>query len=149
MEISAQPDRLDRELIHRFLSEDAYWSPGVSRETVDRSIDHSLCFGAYDDEGGQIGFTRVVTDHATFAWVCDVFVLPHARGRGVGKALIAAVVAHPSVASVRRVMLATEDAHGLYEAFGFRKPDDIYKWLVLRPGSASGPPAPDGASGPR
>ncbi len=137
MEISAQTDRLDRDVIHRFLTEDAYWSPGVSREAVDRAIDHSLCFGAYDDDGHQIGFTRVVTDHATFAWVCDVFVLPPARGCGVGKALIAAVVAHPSVRDVRRVMLATEDAHGLYEQFGFRPPDDQYKWLVLRPGSAS------------
>jgi len=136
MEISAQPDRLDRDLVHRFLSEDAYWSPGVSRETVDTAIDHSLCFGAYGDDGSQIGFTRVVTDHATFAWICDVFVVPQARGQGVGKALIAAVVAHPSVACVRRVMLATEDAHGLYEQFGFRKPDDVHKWLVLRPGAA-------------
>lgn len=134
MEISAQPDRLDRDLIHRFLSEEAYWSPGVTRATVDTAIDHSLCFGAYDDDGSQIGFTRVVTDHATFAWICDVFVLAHARGRGVGKALIAAAVTHPSVSCVRRVMLATEDAHGLYEQFGFRKPDDMYKWLVLRPG---------------
>jgi GNAT superfamily N-acetyltransferase len=133
MQISAQPDRLDRDLIHRFLSEEAYWSPGVSRETVDRAIDHSLCFGAYEDDGAQIGFTRVVTDHATFAWVCDVFVVPAARGRGVGKALVAAVLEHPSVRSVRRVMLATDDAHGLYQQFGFTPPDDVHKWLILRP----------------
>lgn len=133
MEISAQPDRLEREAVHRFLTEEAYWSLGISREDVDRAIDMSLCFGAYDDDGAQIGFTRVVTDHTTFAWVCDVFVLPHARRRGVAKALIAAVVAHPSMRRVRRIMLATEDAHGLYEQFGFRPPDDVRKWLVRRP----------------
>lgn len=133
MEISAQPDRLDRDLVHRFLSEEAYWSPGVSREMVDRAIDHSLCFGAYDEDGSQIGFARVVTDHATFAWVCDVFVVEQARGRGVGKALVGAIVEHPSVRDVRRIVLATEDAHGLYEQFGFTPPSDAYKWLVRRP----------------
>jgi len=133
MEISADKDRLDRDVVHRFLSEEAYWSKGVPRERVDRAIDHSLCFGAYDDDGAQVGFTRVVTDQATFAWVCDVFVLPAARGRGIGKALIAAVVAHDAVKDVRRIMLATEDAHGLYEQFGFVRPDDLHKMMVLRP----------------
>lgn len=132
MEINAQSDRLDRDLVHRFLSEEAYWSPGVGRDVVDRAIDHSLCFGAYDDDGSQIGFARVVTDHATFAWVCDVFVVAPARGRGVGKALVAAIVEHPSVRGVRRIVLATEDAHGLYEQFGFTPPSDAYKWLVRR-----------------
>jgi len=132
MEISAQPSRLDRDLVHRFLSEEA-WSPGVSREVVDRAIDSSLCFGAYEDDGSQIGFARVVTDHATFAWVCDVFVVTTARGRGIGKALVAAVIEHPSVRDVRRIVLATEDAHGLYEQFGFTPPSDAYKWLVRRP----------------
>ncbi|MTD45371.1 GNAT family N-acetyltransferase [Conexibacter sp. W3-3-2] len=133
MEISADKDRLDRDVIHRFLSEEAYWSIGVPRERVDRAIDHSLCFGAYDDDGAQVGFTRVVTDYATFGWVCDVFVLPAARGRGVARALIAAVVAHEQLRDVRRLMLATEDAHGLYEQHGFTKPDDLYKWMVRRP----------------
>ncbi len=133
MEISSDKDRIDRDAVHRFLSEDAYWSKGVSREQVERAIEHSVCFGAYDEDGAQVGFTRVVTDRATFAWVCDVFVLPAARGRGVGKALIAAVVAHDAVKDVRRIALATEDAHGLYEHFGFTEPDDLYKWMVLRP----------------
>jgi GNAT superfamily N-acetyltransferase len=133
MEISADKDRLDLDVIHRFLSEEAYWSKGVARERVERQIEHSLCFGAYADDGAQVGFTRVVTDYATFAWVCDVFVLDHARGQGVGKALIAAVVGHELLHDVRRMMLATEDAHGLYEQFGFTKPDDVYKWMVRRP----------------
>lgn len=133
MEISSDKGRLDRDTVHRFLSEEAYWSRGVAREQVDRAIEHSICFGAYDEDGAQVGFTRVVTDQATFAWVCDVFVLPQARGRGVGKALIAAVVAHDAVKDVRRIALATEDAHGLYERFGFAAPHDAYKWMVLRP----------------
>lgn len=133
MEISSDKDRIDRDAVHRFLSEEAYWSKGVGREQVDRAIEHSICFGAYGEDGAQIGFTRVVTDQATFAWVCDVFVLPAARGRGIGKALIAAVVAHDAVRDVRRIMLATEDAHGLYRQFGFTEPDDLYKWMVLRP----------------
>ena len=111
---------LDRELVHRFLSEESYWSPDVSREVVDRSIDNSLCFGAYDDDGRQIGFARIVTDAATFAYLGDVFVLPEWRAAGVGKQLMEAVMAHPDVQGVRRFMLATDDAHGLYERYGFR-----------------------------
>jgi GNAT superfamily N-acetyltransferase len=116
---------LDRDLVHRFLSEESYWSPGVSREVVDRSIDNSLCFGAYEDDGRQIGFARVVTDAATFAYLGDVFVVSPRRGTGVGRLLMDAVMAHPDVQGVRRFMLATDDAHGLYERYGFhalRKP---------------------------
>jgi GNAT superfamily N-acetyltransferase len=87
---------------------------------VDRSIDNSLCFGAYGDDGRQIGFARVVTDAATFAYLGDVFVLPECRAAGVGKQLMDAVMAHPDVQGVRRFMLATDDAHGLYERYGFR-----------------------------
>ena len=94
----------------------------MSRETVERSIENSLCFGAYDEEGRQTGFARVVTDAATFAYLGDVFVLPEHRGKGVGKQLMDAVMAHPDVQGVRRFMLATEDAHGLYERYGFHPP---------------------------
>jgi GNAT superfamily N-acetyltransferase len=106
--------------VHKFLSEESYWCPGVSREVVDRSIDNSLCFGAYDDDGRQIGFARVVTDAATFAYLGDVFVVSTHRGTGVGRQLMEAVMAHPEVQGVRRFMLATDDAHGLYEPYGFR-----------------------------
>jgi len=109
---------LDRALIHRFLSERTYWSPGVPREIVERSIDHSLCFGVYR-VGAQIGFARVVTDFATFAWLADVFILEEERGKGLSKKLVAAIQAHPRLQNLRRFMLGTRDAHGLYAQFGF------------------------------
>jgi GNAT superfamily N-acetyltransferase len=106
-------------LVHRFLSEESYWCPGVSREVVERSIDNSLCFGAYEGDQ-QIGFARVVTDAATFAYLGDVFVVSEHRGKGVGKQLVDAVMAHPDVQGVRLFLLGTADAHGLYEQYGFR-----------------------------
>jgi GNAT superfamily N-acetyltransferase len=109
---------LDRPLVHRFLSERTYWSPGVPREIVERSIDHSLCFGVYR-AGRQIGFARAVTDFATFAWLADVFILEEERGKGLSKKLVAAIQAHPQLQSLRRFMLGTRDAHGLYAQFGF------------------------------
>jgi GNAT superfamily N-acetyltransferase len=109
---------LDRALIHRFLSEHTYWSPGVPREIVERSIDHSLCFGVYR-AGRQIGFARAVTDFATFAWLADVFILEEERGKGLSKKLVAAIQAHPRLQDLRRFMLGTRDAHGLYVQFGF------------------------------
>jgi ribosomal protein S18 acetylase RimI-like enzyme len=92
----------------------------VSREVVDRSIDNSLCFGAYDGDD-QVGFARVVTDRATFAHLLDVFVLSSHRGRGIGKELVRAVVAHPDLQGLRKITLHTADAHSLYEQFGFRR----------------------------
>ena len=118
IEISTDPNRLDVDLIHRWLSEESYWAGGVSREIVARAIDNSLCFGVYL-EGQQVGLARVVTDRATFAWLDDVFILDSYRGRGYGKALIAAVVAHPELRGLRRLLLATRDAHGLYAQYGF------------------------------
>ena len=95
--ISDDPARLNRELIHRFLSERSYWAQGVSPEMVDRSLDHSLCFGVYQ-AGQQVGFARVVTDFATFAWLADVFVVEDKRGKGIGKKLVAAVLGASPVA---------------------------------------------------
>ena len=118
-EISTDPARLDRELIHRFLSEDSYWARGRSREIVDRGIDHSIPFGAYDDDGAQVGFARVVTDRCTFAWIADVFVVAEHRGRGLGKQLIEAILAHPELQVMGRWLLGTADAHDLYSRFGF------------------------------
>ena len=116
--ISDDKALLDRTLIHRFLSERSYWAQNVPREIVDRSIEHSLCFGVYRN-GSQIGFARVVTDFATFAWLADVFVVEDARKQGTGKKLVAAVLAHPMLQNLRRFMLGTRDAFGLYARYGF------------------------------
>lgn len=110
---------LDRALIHRFLSERSYWAQNVPREIVERSIEHSLCFGIYRNKS-QVGFARVVTDFATFAWLADVFVVEDEREQGVGKKLIAAVLAHPGLQNLRRFMLGTRDAFTLYSRFGFK-----------------------------
>ena len=132
MEISTDRDRIDRELVHRFLSEESYWARERTRERSDRIIDASLCFGVYED-GRQVAHARVVTDTVTFAYLADVFVLPEARGRGVGKALMKAVLAHPDVSEVARFVLVTDDAHGLYAQYGFRPLDDVRKWMQRRP----------------
>jgi len=116
--ISDDKALLNRALIHKFLTERSYWAKGVPREIVERSIEHSLCFGVYRAER-QIGFARVVTDFATFAWLADVFIVEEERGRGLSKRLVAAVLAHPQLQGLRRFMLGTLDAHGLYAQFGF------------------------------
>jgi ribosomal protein S18 acetylase RimI-like enzyme len=118
-EISADPARLDIAAIHAYLTR-SYWSPGIPIETVERAIRHSLCLGVYESAKGlQVGFTRVVTDYATFAYLCDVYVLEQHRGQGLAKRMMREVMAHPALAGARRIMLATRDAHGLYAGFGF------------------------------
>jgi GNAT superfamily N-acetyltransferase len=117
-EISTDPARLDIDAIHAFLTQ-SYWSPGIPRATVARAISHSLCFGAFC-EGQQVGFARVVTDRTTFAYLCDVYVLDAHRGRGLAKQLMDRVVQHPDLQGLRRMMLATRDAHGLYARYGFK-----------------------------
>jgi GNAT superfamily N-acetyltransferase len=118
-EISTDPARVDRALVHRFLSQDAYWARGVPRDVVDRCIENSLCFGVYRG-AEQVGFARVVTDRAAIAYLGDVFVVSGHRGRGLGKWLVETVMEHPDLQSLRRFMLGTADAHSLYERFGFR-----------------------------
>ena len=123
-EISTDSARLDLPLLHSHLST-AYWSEGVPLETVTKSIEQSIVFGAYIVDGGAlVGFARVVTDYATFAWICDVFVFPDHRGRGLGKWLMECIVEHPDLQGLRRLLLATRDAHGLYEQFGFEPVPD-------------------------
>jgi GNAT superfamily N-acetyltransferase len=119
IEISTDPERLDRDLIHRFLSESSYWASGIPRDIVERSIDNSLCFGAYDGRV-QVGFSRIITDYATFAYLADVFVLPSHRGQGIGRQLMQAVKSHPDLQRVRRWLLVTRDAHALYASIGFQ-----------------------------
>ncbi len=109
--------RLDRDVILQFLAS-SYWAENIPRSIVDRAIDHSLCFGLLE-ANSQIGFARVVTDSATFAYLADVFVLPEHRGAGLGKWLIECVVSHPELQGLRRWLLGTRDAHGLYRQFGF------------------------------
>ena len=115
--VSSDPGRLDVDLIHGFLAR-SYWAEGISREIVERSIRHSLCFGLYE-WGRQVGFARMVTDRATYAYLADVFVLEAYRGRGLSSFLLEAVMAHPDLQGLRRFGLATRDAHGLYRKFGF------------------------------
>jgi N-acetylglutamate synthase-like GNAT family acetyltransferase len=118
IEISSDRARMDVDAIHRYLSEESYWAKGIPRELVARAIDNSLCFGAFDGDK-QIGFTRVITDFATFAYLADVFVIASHRGRGIAKRIIEAVMAHPELQPLRRWHLVTRDAHALYAKFGF------------------------------
>jgi GNAT superfamily N-acetyltransferase len=121
LEISTDRSELDVPLIYRFLSEQSSWAVGISRAIVDRAIENSLCFGGYVD-GRQVAFARVVTDFATFGNLVDMFVIPEYRGRGFAEELLEAVMNHPSLQGLRRFTLATGDAHGLYEKFGFAPP---------------------------
>ncbi|HEY6204497.1 MAG TPA: GNAT family N-acetyltransferase [Candidatus Limnocylindria bacterium] len=129
--VSTDPARLDRDAVYRYPHEEAYWSQGISRDIFERALDNSLNFTAL--HGTQLaGFARVVTDRATFAWLCDVFVLPEHRGRGVSRRLMEAVMAHPDLASFRNFLLATRDAHGLYAKFGFTPLAEPQRWMAIR-----------------
>lgn len=140
--VSTDRARLDVPLIHQFLTR-SYWSQGIPREVVERSIENSLCFGVFDNSE-QVGFARVITDRATFAYLADVFVLESHRGRGLAKFLMECISNHPQLKSLRRWVLATRDAHGLYEKFDFtplahperymeRYDPDIYKKIGAAP----------------
>jgi GNAT superfamily N-acetyltransferase len=116
-EVTTDQSRFDFDVIHGFLSR-AYWSIDVPRDVVERATANSLSFGVFCD-GAQVGFARVITDRATFAYLADVFVLEAFRGRGLSKRMLAAIVAHPELQGFRRWLLATRDAHALYRQFGF------------------------------
>jgi len=116
--ISSDPARLDLQVIHGFIAQ-SYWAKAIPKPLVERMISNSLCWGVYH-EAAQVGFARVITDKATFAYLADVFILPEHRGKGLSKALVATIVAHPELQGLRRWMLVTVDAHGLYEQFGFK-----------------------------
>ncbi len=129
--ISIDPGRLDLDAIHAYLTR-AYWCEGIPRQTLERAITNSLCFGLFHGKD-QVGLARVVTDSATYAYLCDVYVLEAHRGKGLAKWLMKRVMAHPSLRGLRRFTLATRDAHGLYRQFGFRdltKPES--KMEILR-----------------
>ena len=126
--ISTDRSRLDVELIHDFLSRTSYWASGRTLEVVQRSIENSLAFGVYK-ENHQVGFARVVTDYATFAWVADVFVLTEHRGRGLSKWLMEVMLSHARLQGFRRWVLATKDAHELYARFGFIPMHRPERWM--------------------
>lgn len=129
-EVSDERARLDLAAIHRYLSGESYWAAGISEALVARAIANSLCFGLY--RGGlQVGFARVVTDRATYAYLCDVFVEGGHRGRGLGKWLVRCVLEHPDLQGLRRINLMTRDAHDLYRPFGFRAMPDASRYLEI------------------
>jgi GNAT superfamily N-acetyltransferase len=134
--VSSDARHVDRDLVWHFLHDDAYWSAGIPRDVMERAIDGSICFSAFagDPDGGapQVAFARVVTDRATFAWVCDVFVVPEHRGHGVAKQLLDAVMSHPDLQARRNTMLATRDAHGLYAKYGFLPLAEPDRWMAIR-----------------
>jgi GNAT superfamily N-acetyltransferase len=117
--ISDDPSRLDCKAMHAYLKR-AYWSQEIPLEVVERAARGSLCIGVYDANGGQVGLTRVISDYATFAYLCDVYVLEEHRGRGLSKAMMAMATEHPKLQGLRRWTLVTLDAHGLYAQFGFK-----------------------------
>ncbi|MCG9661666.1 GNAT family N-acetyltransferase [Vibrio mediterranei] len=118
--ISSDKRLLDIPLIHRELA-NSYWAKGIPLDVVEKSIEHSLCFGVYTASNEQVGFARMITDRATFAYLSDVFVVEKAKGEGLGKQLIKAIDEHPELQGLRRIMLATSDAHGLYRQFGYQE----------------------------
>ena len=133
LRISTDPADIDLDVVHGFLSRDAYWCPGIPRAVVERAIAHSLCFSALVD-GRQAGFARVIGDRATFAYLADVFVLPEFRGRGIAKTIMAAIDAHPELQHLRRFLLATADAHALYARHGFAPLADAARFMeIYRP----------------
>jgi len=128
--ISTDRTRLDLDAIHGFLT-NCYWAKGIPREVVARSIEQSLCFGVYDGSGAQVGFARVISDFATIAYVGDVFVLDTHRGRGLGKWLMESITRHPALQNLRRWILTTRDAHGLYAQVGFTPVQSPERFMEL------------------
>jgi len=128
-QISTDPARIDLDTVHGFLTA-SYWARGIPRETVERSIKNSLCFGIYHGDR-QVGFARVVTDRATFAYLGDVFVLPDYRGRALSKWMMECIMAHSDLQGLRRWMLATKDAHTLYRQYGFTELKAPQRWMEI------------------
>ena len=136
--ISTDKNKLDIEYIHSFLSQ-SYWSPGVDIQVVKRAMEGSLCFGMYDinkentDAGRQIGYARMITDKATFAYLADVFIDENYQRQGLGKWLVEMILAHPELQGLRRILLATKDAHNLYKKCGFTSINNPERYMVYNP----------------
>ena len=132
---SSDKARLQPDVIHQYLSEEAYWSKKIPLQTVLTAIEHSFCIGIYTDDGLQVGFARIVTDYATFGYLADVFVKTEHRGKGLSKLLMKLITELPWIRGLRRFTLATVDAHGLYRQFGFQDPAHPERLLeIVRPG---------------
>lgn len=129
--ISTDQNKLDLELVFKFLHDEAYWSKGIPKEDVLTSLKNSLCFGLYLKEK-MIGFARIVTDYSTFGYLADVFVIPEERGRGGGKALMKAIMKHPIVPSFRFFLLLTRNAHALYERYGFKRIANPERYMAIK-----------------
>jgi GNAT superfamily N-acetyltransferase len=129
--ISTNKSKLDVNLIYDYLTNQSYWAKGRSLDVVRKTIENSLCFGVYRG-GQQVGFARLVTDYATFAWLCDVFLLPGERGKGLGKWLVSSIIEHPDLHNFRRIMLATSDAHELYQRYAGFTPLKQPDWIMER-----------------
>lgn len=129
--ISDDPARLDAIAIHAYLTR-SYWSEGIPLETIQRALHGSLCIGAYTEAGGQVGLVRIISDHATYAYLCDVYVLEEHRGHGLSKAMLALTLRHPKLQGLRSWSLRTHDAHSLYTRFGFKPLEHPESYLALR-----------------
>jgi len=127
--ISTEKEKLDIDLIHSFLNR-TYWAEGISKEVITRSIEGSLCFGVFENDK-QVGFARMITDKATFAYLADVFIIEEFRGRGLSKWLMEIIMSHPDLQGLRRMILVTKDAHGLYKQFGFTPLINVDRWMNI------------------
>ena len=136
--ISTDKSKIDIDYVHGFLTQ-SYWSPGVPFQIVKKAMEGSLCFGVYDNEiqilpaGRQVGYARMITDKATFGWLADVFIDEGYRGRGLGKWLVEMILAHPDLQGLRRILLATKDAHKLYEQCGFSPINNPERFMIYNP----------------
>ena len=134
--ITTEKEKLDIDFIHSFLTR-SYWAEGITKEVIKRSIGGSLCFGVFENDkanlsaGRQIGFARMITDKATFAYLADVFIIEEYQGLGLSKWLMEVIMSHPELQGLRRMMLATRDAHGLYEKFGFTQLTNVDRWMQI------------------
>ena len=134
--ISTDKSKLKADVIFDYLSNQSYWAKGRTKETIEISIANSLCFGVYSSNNKQVGFARVVTDYAVFAWLMDVFILPACQGKGLGKLLMSEIMSHKDLQALKRWGLGTTDAHGLYEKFGFKqlaKPQNMMEYVLPAP----------------
>jgi GNAT superfamily N-acetyltransferase len=128
--LSTDKARLDTDAIHDYLSNQSYWAKGRTMENVLRTIEHSLCFGLYHGRE-QVGFARVITDYTTFGYLADVYILPEHRAKGLAQWMMEVIMKHPQLQGLRRFMLATKDAHPLYEKFGFKGLSQPERWMEV------------------